>query len=108
MDIDNIKSWLEECISFLECSPPDIDQERICENRKVCGVPYRKRLEIKAWVLANKPAAIPYLIQLNTWMVDFYHYFDEGYVTVSGETIDTLPKLIKDRLIFIREKIEEL
>ena len=113
MDIENIKQWLDEAIAFFtEVAYPkgcyrDI-QENIHSNRKLFGIPYRKREEIKAWVIANKPAALPYLAELKTWMEEWYKYFDEGYKPESGETIDTLPQLILEQLIFIRTKIESL
>jgi len=106
MDIEKIKAWLEECISLLETNPPDTIPERIKENRRRWGAPFRKRDEIKAWVQANKPAALPYLAELGTWMVDYYKYFDTGYK--SQWSIDELPALILERLEYLREKIGSL
>ena len=111
MDLDNVKNWLEETIDFFTevegGSRRDI-HENIQSNRKLFGIPYHKREEIKAWVIANKPKALPYLVELKQWMEEYYHYFDTGYRPPSGETIDTLPKLIYDRLVWLREKIDTL
>lgn len=108
MTIDGIKDWLDESICFFENSDKDTTLERIKQNRKLCGQAFRKREEIKTWVLANKPAALSYLAKLVEWWIDWNHYFNKGYIPVSGESIDTLPGLILKRLKFIREKIEEL
>ena len=113
MTIDDVKSWLDEAIDFFtevesrDGSRRDI-QENIKNNRKLFGVPYRKREEIKAWVLANKPAALPLLTELKQWFEEWYQYFQIGYRPPSGETIDTLPKLILDRLIEIRTYLDTL
>lgn len=108
MDIDGIKQWLEEAIEFFEeviSKRRDI-QENIACNRRIFGVPYRKRDEIKAWVEVYKPAALPYLVELAAWIKAYYHYFDTGYE--SEWSIDELPGLILERLQFIRAKIESL
>ena len=106
MDIVDIKSWLEDAISLLENNSKDTIPERVQENRRRWGAPFRKRDEIKAWVQANKPNALPYLAELKNWLEAYYHYFDRGYI--SEWSIDDLPDMIKERLIFIREKIENL
>jgi len=108
MDIEGIKNWLDKAIDLFENNPADTIPLRISENRKLLGAPFRKREEIKAWVQANKPAALPHLVELKQWMEDWYHYFDTGYRPVSGETIDTLPNKILAKLKWIREKIENL
>lgn len=108
MNIENIKSWLDECISLLENDPGDTTPERIECNRRLWGQAYRKREEIRKWVLDNKPGALSYVDKLVEWMIDYFKYFNVGYVPVSGETIDTLPGLILERLKFIREKIDSL
>ena len=113
MTLEDVKNWLEEAIDFFtevesrNGSRRDI-QENIKCNRALFGVPYRKREEIKAWVVANKPGALPYLTTLYLWMVDWYKYFQPGYRTESGETIDTLAGKILDRLIQIRTYLDEL
>ncbi len=113
MDIDKFKNWLDEAIDFftevesLDGHYRDI-QQNIHSNRKLFGIPYRKREEIKKWVLANKPNALPLLAELKQWMKEWYHYFDKGYRPESGETVDTLPSLILRRLKFISEKIDSL
>ena len=113
MDIENIKTWLDEAIDFFtevearDGCYRDI-QQNIKSNRKLFGVLYRKREEIKQWVQANKPNALPYLTDLYKWMVEWYHCFDTGYRPASGETIDTLPKLILDGLIEIRTYLDTL
>ena len=108
MTIEGIKEWLDEGICFFEGSDRDTTPERIKVNRELCGKAFRKREEIKTWVKVNKPAALPYLVKLKEWWEDWNHYFNKGYVPVSGETIDTLADKILERLKFIREKIEEL
>lgn len=111
MDIQGIKDWLEEGIDFFtRVSSKDGNlrdiQQNIESNRRLFGIPYRKREEIKDWVQANKPKALTYLAELSTWMSEYYHYFDEGYK--APHAIDELPDMILGRLKFIREKIESL
>lgn len=110
MTMVDIKNWLEEAIALFEevvDGHRDI-QENIKSNRRIFGVAYRKREENKDWVLANKPNALPYLVELAQWMTEWYKYFNTGYRPESGETIETLPRLILERLRWIRERIENL
>lgn len=111
MDINGIKLWLEDAIDYFgEVDPTDGSrrdiQENIKENRRIFGIPYRKREEIKAWVLVNKPVALPYLVELKNWMESYYHYFDTNFR--SEWSIDELPSMILERLKWIRERIEAL
>ena len=103
MDLDKIKNWLDEAIDFFIEVESDNGcyrdiQQNIHSNRKLFGVPYRKREEIKAWVEANKPNALLYLVELKAWLEEWYHYFDTGYSPPGGETIDTLAPKILARL----------
>jgi len=108
VDIEKIKAWLEECISLMENNPGDTTPERIGSNRIVWGRPYRGRVEARAFVGLAQKKLLPAFIELQRWLVDYYRYFDEGYRTVSGETIDTLPGLILERLKFLREEINSI
>lgn len=108
MDLAGIKNWLDESIALMENNPTDSTPERIEENRKRWGQAFRKKEEIKTWVIANKPAALPYLVELKTWLEDYYHYFSPSFYPVSGETIDTLPELILERLKWIRTRLDSL
>lgn len=112
MDIDILKQWLDEAITFFsevggkEGKRRDI-QPNIEENRKLFDAAFRKRGEIKAWVIANKPNALPYLIVLNGWLEDWFSYFKVGFKP-EVETIDTLAPKILERLEFIRTKLDSL
>lgn len=107
MDIQGVKDWIDDFIEILESSPPDI-QQKIIDNRKRWGLPFRKKEEVKEWVVANKPIALPYLVELKTWLEDLMDYFKEGFCPESGETIDTLRDKILERLKFIRTKLDSL
>ncbi len=113
MDIQNVKDWLDEAIEFFgdvvskTGKYRDI-QQNIESNRVLFDIPFRKREEIKAWVQTNKPTALSHLVQLKTWIEEWYQYFDAGYKPPDGETIDTLPGLILEKLKWLREKLDTL
>jgi len=108
MTLNDVKEWLDEFICLLEQNPPDTTSKRIKENRRLCSLPYLKREEIKAWVQANKPAALPHLVELKTLVEDYHNYFNHGFKPASKKTIDEIPQLLLAKLRWIREKIEAL
>ena len=105
MNIEDIKNWIEEVIDLIENSR-DTDDRWQKETRRLWGKAFRRRLEVKEWVLVNKPNALSHLVELKDYMEDYWKYFKKGYQPTN--TIDELPTLILNKALFIREGIDKL
>lgn len=105
MNTEDIKNWLEELTALIDESR-DTDDRWQKKTRKLWGRAFRRRGAIKDWVLANKPSALSYFVELKDLMEDYFKYFKTGYQP--SRSIDELPALIKDKATFILERIESL
>jgi len=90
--LDKIKEWAEEIIVLLNQNDRDNFIMKIKSNRERIRLPL-----IRAKVLAAQlpVATIPVAVKIAgrdaiVLLEDYYYYFDEGYVPVSGKSIDTL------------------
>jgi len=91
--LDKIKEWAEEVIVLLNQNDRDNFITKIKNNRERIRLPFIKTKILAAQIPTSveicpevKIAGRDAIILLR----DYYHYFDEGYQTVSGNSIDTL------------------